>query len=573
MVHTLLARGLHMIKTLNKYEALLVVLGALMIAYVLAFVPLHNLLGDLVFLPAALLVALVGWLWGLWAGVLAGVLTFPLLLLLLNNFGQAVGIRLFQSGLFVGTPVMVAIGAMVGWLRQMHERIHKQVDQLEHQALHDPLTGLPNRLLFSDRLAQALARARRRKESIAMLFMDLDNFKVVNDSLGHEVGDGLLKAVARRLRTQLRPEDTIARLGGDEFAVLLEGVASLSDATEVAERIAQILRAPFPLLEGQEKVVTSSMGISLSTPEAPSGEDVQENMLLRNADTAMYQAKVNGKARYEVFDKSMHSQALERLKLESDLRRALEQGELRLYYQPKVRLKTGEVFAMEALVRWEHPEQGLILPPQIIPLAEETGLILPLGQWVLRESCRQTRRWHDQFPDISPLGVCVNLSAKEFEHHDLVEDVARNLHETELDPSTLTVEITESILMEDVPRTVAVLEEVKSLGVKLGVDDFGTGYSALSYLKRFPIDCLKIDRSIIEGLGQDSTDEAVATAAIVLAHAFGAQVTAEGIMTSEQLGRLRALGCDAGQGFYFCEPRLSEAAITHVLETSENRSD
>jgi EAL domain-containing protein (putative c-di-GMP-specific phosphodiesterase class I) len=346
----------------------------------------------------------------------------------------------------------------------------------------------------------------------------------------------------------------------------------LSDATEVAERIAEILRAPFPLLEGQEKVVTSSMGISLSTPEARSGEDVQENML-RNADTAMYQAKVNGKARYEVFDKSMHSQALERVKLESDLRRALEQGELRLYYQPKVRLKTGEVLAMEALVRWEHPEQGLILPSQIIPLAEETGLILPLGQWVLRESCRQTRRWHDQFPDISPLGLCVNLSAKEFEHHDLVADVARNLRETELDPSTLTVEITESILMEDVPRTVAVLEEIKSLGVKLGVDDFGTGYSALSYLKRFPIDCLKIDRSIIEGLGQDSTDEAVANAAIVLAHALGAQVTAEGIMTSEQLGRLRALGCDAGQGFYFCEPRLSKAAIAHVLETSENRPD
>ena len=468
---------------------------------------------------------------------------------------------------------MVVIGGVVGRLRELHERVHKQAAQLEHQALHDPLTGLPNRLLFSDRLEQALARASRRKEPIAMLFMDLDNFKVVNDSLGHEVGDGLLKAVASRLRTQLRPEDTIARLGGDEFAVLLEGVASLSDATEVAERIAQILRAPFPLLEGQEKVVTSSMGISLSTPEAPSGEDVQENMLLRNADTAMYQAKVNGKARYEVFDKSMHSQALERLKLESDLRRALEKGELRLYYQPKVRLKTGEVFAMEALVRWEHPEQGLILPSQIIPLAEETGLIFPLGQWVLRESCRQTRRWHDQFPDISPLGVCVNLSAKEFEHHDLVEDVARNLRETELDPSTLTVEITESILMEDVPRTVAVLEEVKSLGVKLGVDDFGTGYSALSYLKRFPIDCLKIDRSIIEGLGQDSTDEAVATTAIVLAHALGAQVTAEGIMTSEQLGRLRALGCDAGQGFYFCEPRLSKAAIAHVLETSENRPD
>jgi diguanylate cyclase (GGDEF)-like protein len=569
----LLAGGLHIIKTPNRHEALLFVLGILAIACVLAFVPLHNLLGDLVFLPAALLVAAMGWLWGLWAGLLVGALTFPLLLLLVNLFGQPLGIGLLESHLLVGTPVMVAIGGTVGRLRELHERVHKQADELQHQALHDPLTGLPNRLLFSDRLEQALARASRRKEPIAMLFMDLDNFKVVNDSLGHEVGDGLLKAVARRLRTQLRPEDTIARLGGDEFAVLLEGVASLSEATEVAERIAQILRAPFPLLEGQEIVVTASVGVSLSAPEVPTGEDAHENMLLRDADTAMYQAKANGKGRYEVFDKSMYSQALERLELESDLRRALEQGELRLYYQPKVWLKTGEVFAMEAMVRWEHPERGLLLPAQFIPLAEETGLILPLGQWVMRKSCRQARQWHDQFPDSPPLGVCVNLSAKEFEHGDLVEDVARNLRETGLDPSTLTVEITESILMEDVPRTVAMLEELKSLGVKLGVDDFGTGYSALSYLKRFPIDWLKIDRSIIEELGQDPTNEAVVTAAIVLAHALGAQVIAEGIMTSEQLERLRALGCDAGQGFYFCEPRLSEAAIAHVLETSENRPD
>jgi diguanylate cyclase (GGDEF)-like protein len=561
-----------MINAVNRYVAPFV-LGILAIACVLAFVPLHDLLGDLVFLPAALLVAAMGWLWGLWAGLLVGALTFPLLLLLLNLAGQPLWIGLLESHLLVGTPVMVAIGGMVGWLHELHERVHKQADELQHQALHDPLTGLPNRLLFSDRLEQALARAGRHKEPIAMLFMDLYNFKVVNDSLGHEVGDGLLKAVARRLRTQLRAEDTIARLGGDEFAILLEGVASLSDATEVAERIAEMLRAPFPLLEGQQIVVTASVGISLSTSEVPPGEDGHENMLLRDADTAMYQAKANGKGRYEVFDKSMYSQALERLELESDLRRALERGELRLYYQPKVWLKTGEVFAVEALVRWEHPERGLLLPSQFISLAEETGLIVPLGQWVMRKSCRQARQWHDQFPDSTPLGVCVNLSAKEFQHGDLVEDVARNLREPGLDPSTLTVEITESILMEDVPRTVAMLEELKSLGVKLGVDDFGTGYSALSYLKRFPIDWLKIDRSIIEGLGQDPTNEAVATAAIVLAHALGAQVTAEGIMTSEQLERLRVLGCDAGQGFYFCEPRLSEAAIAHVFETSENRPD
>jgi diguanylate cyclase (GGDEF)-like protein len=561
-----------MINAIKRYAAPFV-LGTLAIAYVLAFVPLHNLLGDLAFLPAALLVAAVGWLGGLWAGLLAGALTFPLLLLLLNLFGLAVGNGLLEGQLLLGTPVMVAIGGMVGRLHELHERVQTQAYELQHQALHDPLTGLPNRLLFSDRLAQALARAKRRKEPIAMLFMDLDNFKVVNDSLGHEVGDGLLIAVARRLREHLRPEDTIARFGGDEFAILLEGVASLSDATEVAERIAQILRAPFLLLEGQEIVVTASVGISLNTHGASPGEDAQENMLLRDADTAMYQAKANSKGHYKVFDKSMYSQALERLKLESDLRLALEQRELRPYYQPKVWLKTGEVFAMEALVRWEHPERGLLLPSQFIPRAEETGLIIRLGQWVMRESCRQARRWHDQFPDSPPLEVCVNLSAKEFQHGDLIEDIARNLRETGLDPSTLTLEITESILMEDVPRTVAVLEEVKSLGVKLGVDDFGTGYSALSYLKRFPIDWLKIDQSIIEELGQDPTNEAVVTAAIVLAHALGAQVTAEGIMTSEQLGRLRALGCDAAQGFYFCEPRPSEAAIEYVLETSENRLD
>ena len=335
-----------MIKIPNRYGALFV-LGVLAIAYVVAFVPLHNLLGDLVFLPATLLVAGVGWLWGLWAGLFAGALTFPLLLLLLNLVGQTVGNELFESGLLIGTPVMVAIGGLVGRLHELHERVQKQSGALKHQALHDPLTELPNRLLFSDRLEQALARAQRRKEPIAMLFMDLDNFKVVNDSLGHEVGDRLLVAVARRLRDYLRPEDTIARLGGDEFAVLLENVASVSDATAVAERIAEILRAPFPLLEGQEVVVTASVGVSLSTPEAPPGE----NTLLRDADTAMYQAKANGKGRYEVYDKSMYSRALKRLELENDLRRALERGELRVYYQPKVWLKTGEVFAMEALMR------------------------------------------------------------------------------------------------------------------------------------------------------------------------------------------------------------------------------
>jgi diguanylate cyclase (GGDEF)-like protein len=538
-----------------RRSRLLFALGVTGVAYVLAFVPLYHVFGIEAAAPSVLLVAGVGWLWGLRAGVFAGVLTLPLHLLLLLNLA---GVMVWDLlGFLVCALILAGIGGTVG-------RMRESTRELTHQALHDPLTGLPNRVLFSDRLEHALARAARRKEPIAVLFLDLDNFKVVNDDLGHKAGDSLLILVTKRLRSCLRSEDTLARFGGDEFTILLEDMTSVSDATQAAERIAEELRAPF-FLEGREVFVTASIGISLSTFSV-SGRDQPED-LLRDADAAMYRVKANGKAGYEVFDPSMYSMALERLKLENDLRRAVERGEFRIYYQPEVQLKTSRVFAMEALVRWKHPEQGLVLPSEFIPIAEETGLIIPVGRWMIKESCRQAHRWHDKYPDSPPLEVSVNLSAKQFQHPGLAEDVARNLRETGLEPATLVLEITESVLMEDAPHTIAMLEKLKSLGVKLAIDDFGTGYSSLSYLKHFPVDYLKIDCSIVEDLEQDPKNEAIVSAAITLAHALGAQAVAEGVETSEQLRRVRELGGDAGQGYYFCEPRSSEAAIASFLET------
>ena len=437
-------------------------------------------------------------------------------------------------------------------------------EQLTHQAFHDPLTGLPNRILFLDRLDLALVRTERREGKVAVLFMDLDNFKVINDSLGHEVGDRVLLAVAERLENVMEAEETVARFGGDEFTVLLEDVASVSDAERVAERIAEALRAPF-YLGGRERFVTTSIGIVLGT----SGREPPEE-LLRYADAAMYRAKASGRARHAVFDPSMNEKALERLELESDLRRALEREEFRVYYQPKVSFGSGEIIAMEALVRWEHPERGLVSPARFIPAAEEIDLIVPMGRWVLEEACRQARRWHDRFTDRLPLKVCVNLSGKQLRHRALVEEVEAALQETGLDPTALDLEITESVVMEDAPSTLATLQELKELGVNLAIDDFGTGYSSFSYLRRFPVDYLKIDRSFVDGLGKDPDDTALVSGIVSLAHSLGLKVVAEGVETAEQLARLRETGCEFAQGYYFSAP-LPGGAASKLLPTNGPR--
>jgi diguanylate cyclase (GGDEF)-like protein/PAS domain S-box-containing protein len=437
--------------------------------------------------------------------------------------------------------------------REIAERRELE-EQLTHQAFHDPLTGLPNRTLFLDRLDFALERARTREGEVAVLFVDLDDFQIINDSLGHEVGDQVLLAVAERLENCMLAEETLARFGGDEFAVLLEDVSDPGDAARVADRIGGALREPF-VLRGREKFVTTSVGISFG---GRGGE--RPGDLLRNADLAMYRAKARGRNRHVVFEPGMGERVLQRLELEGELRRALERKEFTLHYQPKVSLESGEIVAMEALIRWEHPTRGLVPPAQFVPVAEEIDLIAPIGRWVLTEACRQARRWHAKFRGIPPPKVCVNLSAKQFQHPAILEEVETALRESGLNPAALDLEITESILMEDAPATLATLRDLKSLGVNLAIDDFGTGYSSLSYLKRFPVDFLKVDRSLIRGIGESPKDEAMLSALVALAHSVDTRTIAEGVETEAQLARLREVECDFAQGYYFARPLPSQAA-------------
>ena len=433
--------------------------------------------------------------------------------------------------------------------------LRKSEELFRYQALHDPLTNLPNRALFMDRLQHALQRVSRKNGTLAVLFVDLDNFKVVNDSLGHKEGDRLLISVGRRLQECLRSGDTLARLGGDEFTVLLEEGAGTEEAAGVAERLAERLQAPFEL-QGQEVFVKASVGIVASTHDDRADPDD----LLRRADAAMYEAKRRGKAGYTVFHPDMSSRVTERLRLEAEMNRAIERDEFRVHYQPLIELDTGRISEVEALVRWEHPKRGLLPPGEFLPLAEETGLILPIGRIVLREACRQVREWQEYYPSEPPLMLDANLSTRQFRQPDLVGEISGILEETGLEARSLRLEITESIAVDDVESAIVTLQELKEMGVALAIDDFGTGYSSLSYIKRFPIDVLKIARPFVDGLGRDDGDTALVRATIAFAKAFDLDVTGEGIETAEQLDRLRELGCDTGQGYYFAKPLPSDAA-------------
>jgi diguanylate cyclase (GGDEF)-like protein/PAS domain S-box-containing protein len=436
----------------------------------------------------------------------------------------------------------------------------KQRDEdLPASAIHDPVTGLPNRTLFLDLLCRKMSPAgERRGPGLAILLLDLDRFKVVNESLGPSAGDQMLAAIARRLERCVRPEDVVARVGGDEFGILLNDIGDVEGATRVAERVQGELALPFNV-SGQVVYTTASIGIALDARPYERPE-----YLLRDADTALYRAKAQGRAQHLVFETGMHVRAVALQRLDSDLRRALNQQEFYLEYQPVVSLSTGSIAGFEALARWAHPEQGLVPPDDFIPVAEETGIIVPLGWLVLREACRQMQEWRERFPDFPPYTISVNVSAKQLGQAGLVEGIEQILRDTELDPACLKLEITESVIMENAERGAAVLQELKGLKVRLHLDDFGTGYSSLSYLHQLPLDALKIDRSFVSKIGKEEGKFEIVRTILKLGQSLGMDLIAEGLETPEQLVRLRALDCHYGQGYYFSKP-LSASEAEHFF--------
>ncbi|HZW81997.1 MAG TPA: EAL domain-containing protein [Candidatus Deferrimicrobium sp.] len=423
-------------------------------------------------------------------------------------------------------------------------------EKLSYLSTHDPLTNLPNRIQFNDRLSQALTQAHKNRMLVAVMFIDLDRFKLFNDTLGHSSGDVLLQMVAKRLLNCVREGDTVARLGGDEFTIILPHVVQMADINKVAQRMLDNLAQPFNL-NGQELFITASIGISAYPTD---GDNIES--IVKNADSAMYRAKELGNNKYRFFAPAMNEAAMERLNMENSLRKALNREELLVHYQPIIDLYTGYIIGMEALVRWQHPELGLISPDKFIPLAEDTGLIMPLGERVLRVACQQNKTWQDEgFP---PMYVSVNLSARQFRQHNLVESIFTILRETELSPEYLQLEITESIAVNNEEGVIARLQALKNMGIQIAIDDFGTGYSSLSCLKRFPIDMLKIDKSFIDNISLDPYDPAITTAIINMASSLNLKVIAEGVESEAQLAFLLEKGCNAMQGYLFCKPLPAE---------------
>ena len=456
------------------------------------------------------------------------------------------------SGIAKLSLLILLIVSIISYL--FADSLERAYQESRHQALHDPLTDLPNRALFLDRLEQELVSAERAGRVVAVLFIDLDNFKVINDSLGHYLGDRLLVEVSRRLSNSLRSRDSAARFGGDEFTILLANLWDAGGAVRVTKRLLEALHEPF-VIGKHEIAVSASVGIALGNVDTARPSD-----LLRNADTALYQAKKT-KGRYEVFRPRMHTQSLKRLKLEEDLRRAIEWGDdFEMHYQPQVTLDTRTIAEMEALVRWGHPRRGLVMPSEFIRVTEETGLIVPIGERVLEEACRQASVWRDQNGIHPGITMCVNLSMRQLQDPYLVDKVEGALRRAALDANELKLEITETVVMEDEQHVISVLRDLRSLGVRISLDDFGSGYSSLNYVKNLPVDGLKIDKSFIDGLGEDPVNDSIVRLIVDFAHALGLKVTAEGVENDRQVASLTAMRCDLAQGFYFSKPLPSEAA-------------
>jgi len=458
--------------------------------------------------------------------------------------GAAIPVEVYRHYLRVGSRELIVAGA-----RDISERLRAQ-ELLKYQANHDALTGLPNRNLLGDRIGQSIALAHRDRRVMAVVFLDLDDFKLINDTLGHRAGDQLLKLVGERLRECVRDSDTVARLGGDEFVVLLNDQPGKETVTHAVHRLVAAIANPLDV-EGHEIITSCSVGISLYPSDGVDGDT-----LLKHADTAMYEAKADGRGNFRFFSAAMNAELSQRMKIEAGLRRALEREEFVLHFQPRIGLRSGAIEGLEALVRWNSPESGLVAPARFIPVAEDSGLIVPIGHWVLRAACSRLRDWHAL--GAGRINVSVNISPRQFKRPELVESIQRILAETGLEPGFLELEVTESLVMENAEDFVARLNALKALGVEISVDDFGTGYSSLNYLKRFPVDRLKIDQSFVRDITDDQDDATIVKAIVRLGHSLGLRVTAEGVETAEQLEFLRACRCDQAQGYLFSRPLPAE---------------
>jgi diguanylate cyclase (GGDEF)-like protein len=476
-------------------------------------------------------------------------------------FGHSIDFSVYLGFADLVIQGMMGLGMLTCLLEDERQAALLASNEIEHLAYHDALTGLPNRPLFIDRLFVAINVAERQKARMAVFFCDLDRFKEINDSLGHSVGDELLKTVSQRIRNCVRTEDTVARFGGDEFTLILQRIEKVDDAAKIAQKILETMKIPFRVGE-LELFVSMSIGVALFPSD---GRDAET--LVKNADTAMYRAKEQGRDNFQIYAPAMNAKALEKLALENMLRKALAQEELVVYYQPLINVKTGRITGLEALIRWHHPELGLLSPAHFISTAEVSGLIVPIGEWVLRNACKQAKLWHRKYG--TQMTVSVNLSARQFQQPDLVDQVRAALREAGLPPEMLELEITESSAMQNAENAIHTLRELKALGVKISMDDFGTGYSSLSYLKRFPIDTLKLDRSFVQDLSVDPEDEAIATAVIAMAHSMNLHVIAEGVETEAQLSFLRERHCDTVQGFFFSPPLHPEKFEEFVSDKRE----
>lgn len=455
------------------------------------------------------------------------------------------------------TLTVMGVGMIACLLEDEREASELAMVEIEHLAYHDALTGLPNRPLFIDRLIVSLAQATRTNQRVAVFFLDLDRFKDINDSLGHSTGDQLLKEVAERVRGCVREGDSVARMGGDEFTLLIPHLDSIDDAAKIAQKIIETLKIPFSINE-RELFVTTSIGISIFPNDGTDPET-----LIRNADTAMYRAKDQGRDNYQLYAPAMNARALERLALENMLRKAVTQNELVLHYQPLVAVESRAIIGLEALIRWNHPELGLLAPAHFIGAAEVSGLIIPIGEWVLRTACKQVKAWHRKLD--YRITVSVNLSARQFQAPDLVKQIRGALDESGLEPSCLELEITESNAMQNAENTMYTLRELKALGVRIAMDDFGTGYSSLNYLKRFPIDTLKLDQSFVREVVTDPIDAAIVSAVITMSHSMNLTVVAEGVETEAQFEFLRAQGCDKIQGYLYSRPLAADALEPYLI--------